>query len=482
MADAGAARQALPEALRPRYTAEPFLTDRMADALVAADLVVGRAGLVDLRRGGRGRRGLDPGAVSRMPAPTSATTRSYLAERGRRESPSPTRSSTPTGWSTEATALRDDAARAFHGGGREDAGPARCRGRAGRRADRAGRAPRCGCGRERRRHDRHGRSSASMPLAVERGIELRDRRAAGAADHAARRWAGRAPRVTGDDRRAGRPLLRLAAEAGVPAFMLGKGSDIVVADAGIRGPRHSDRAPTRSASTAHAGPRRGRRSDGRARAALRPCRAWPASTGRSASPARSAARSGPTRGRTAARWPHVVREVERLRRGAAGAARLAAAECGFAYRESRFKHGDDVVLGGTIELESGDPTAIERAHRRPPGARAERRSRWPTRTRAASSATRRATTPVVSSRPPASRATASAARQRQHPPRELHRHRPRCRRAADVRALGDHVRATVADRFGVELALRDRVRRAMLAGGRAHEPAARRHLRRWPIG
>jgi UDP-N-acetylglucosamine--N-acetylmuramyl-(pentapeptide) pyrophosphoryl-undecaprenol N-acetylglucosamine transferase len=44
MADAGAAREALPDALRARYTAEPFLTDRMADALVAADLVLGRAG------------------------------------------------------------------------------------------------------------------------------------------------------------------------------------------------------------------------------------------------------------------------------------------------------------------------------------------------------------------------------------------------------------------------------------------------------
>ncbi len=44
MADAGAARQALPEDLRARYTAEPFLTDRMADALVASDLVLGRAG------------------------------------------------------------------------------------------------------------------------------------------------------------------------------------------------------------------------------------------------------------------------------------------------------------------------------------------------------------------------------------------------------------------------------------------------------
>jgi UDP-N-acetylglucosamine--N-acetylmuramyl-(pentapeptide) pyrophosphoryl-undecaprenol N-acetylglucosamine transferase len=44
MAAAGAARQALPDEMRPRYTAEPFLTDRMAEALVAADLVVGRAG------------------------------------------------------------------------------------------------------------------------------------------------------------------------------------------------------------------------------------------------------------------------------------------------------------------------------------------------------------------------------------------------------------------------------------------------------
>ena len=44
MADAGAARETLPERVRPRYTAEPFLTDRMADALVAADVVVGRAG------------------------------------------------------------------------------------------------------------------------------------------------------------------------------------------------------------------------------------------------------------------------------------------------------------------------------------------------------------------------------------------------------------------------------------------------------
>lgn len=44
MADAHAVRDALPDALRDRYAVEPFLTDRMADALVASDLVVGRAG------------------------------------------------------------------------------------------------------------------------------------------------------------------------------------------------------------------------------------------------------------------------------------------------------------------------------------------------------------------------------------------------------------------------------------------------------
>jgi UDP-N-acetylglucosamine--N-acetylmuramyl-(pentapeptide) pyrophosphoryl-undecaprenol N-acetylglucosamine transferase len=44
MATALAARAGLPEATRHRYQPEPFLTDRMGEALVAADLVLGRAG------------------------------------------------------------------------------------------------------------------------------------------------------------------------------------------------------------------------------------------------------------------------------------------------------------------------------------------------------------------------------------------------------------------------------------------------------
>jgi UDP-N-acetylglucosamine--N-acetylmuramyl-(pentapeptide) pyrophosphoryl-undecaprenol N-acetylglucosamine transferase len=41
---ARASRERLPTAVRDRYRPEPYLTDRMADALVAADLVLGRAG------------------------------------------------------------------------------------------------------------------------------------------------------------------------------------------------------------------------------------------------------------------------------------------------------------------------------------------------------------------------------------------------------------------------------------------------------
>ena len=44
MAAALAARATLPAAMAERYDPQPFLTDRMAQALVAADLVVGRAG------------------------------------------------------------------------------------------------------------------------------------------------------------------------------------------------------------------------------------------------------------------------------------------------------------------------------------------------------------------------------------------------------------------------------------------------------
>jgi UDP-N-acetylmuramate dehydrogenase len=71
-------------------------------------------------------------------------------------------------------------------------------------------------------------------LAAERGIELRAEVAL--APLTTLRVGGPADRMASpEDGPALVAVLRLARDAGVPTFMLGKGSDIVVADAGIRG-------------------------------------------------------------------------------------------------------------------------------------------------------------------------------------------------------------------------------------------------------
>ena len=123
MADAGAARQHLPVELRPRYTAEPFLTDRMADALVAADLVVGRAGsstCAELTAVGV--------ASILVPYPYAGAHQRYNAALPRRRRAprrsSPTRTSTPTGWWPRSRALRDDATARPDGRGRATPRPA----------------------------------------------------------------------------------------------------------------------------------------------------------------------------------------------------------------------------------------------------------------------------------------------------------------------------------------------------------------------
>ena len=205
--------------------------------------------------------------------------------------------------------------------------------------------------------------------------------------------------------------------------------------------------------------------------------ALPASTGRSASPARSAARSGPMPARTEARWP---RCCARSRWSIVAAPRRASsAECGFAYRESRFKHADDVILGGVLDLGVGDPgdiSALVDAHqaqraatqpladqnagsvfRNPEGDHAGRLIE------AAGLKGRRIGTAVVST---------------------LHanfivtdRGRGRHRRPA----LGDHVRATVADRFGIQL--RYEIEFVGDSGrGCRERSAAGRGLRRWTVG
>jgi UDP-N-acetylmuramate dehydrogenase len=129
--------------------------------------------------------------------------------------------------------------------------------------------------------------------------------------------------------------------------------------------------------------------------------------------------------------------------------RMTATECAFAYRESRFKHGDEVVLAAALRLRPGDREAI--------GALV-----------AAHQARRQATQPLadqnagsVFRNPPGDHAgrLIEAAGLKGHRVGSamvstLHANfivTDRGGRAADVRALGDHVRASVADRFGVQL-------------------------------
>lgn len=239
--------------------------------------------------------------------------------------------------------------------------------------------------------------------------------------------------------------LTLARDAGVPLFMLGNGSDVVVADAGIRGLVVRNRA-------------RGLEVDGETLAAdsgapmamlVKRCTveglagfefgiSIPGSLG-GAVWANAGAHGGEMR--------DVVTQVEVLADGEPVV--LDAADCAFAYRESRFKHSREVVLGATIALQRGDRDEI--------AARV-----------AANQAQRKATQPLaeqnagsVFRNPPGDHAgrlidaaglkgfrlgTAQVS--------TLHANfmlSDPGGRAADVRTLGDHVRAVVAERFGVEL-------------------------------
>ena len=126
-----AAREALPEASRHRYRPYPFLRDDMLTALAAADLVVGRAGLVDARRGDRARPADGRRAVSARRRPPAGQCRE--PGRSRRRAAGRRR-----GVRRGGPARRGRAARRS-GGARRDVGggarprPARCDG-GGRRA------------------------------------------------------------------------------------------------------------------------------------------------------------------------------------------------------------------------------------------------------------------------------------------------------------------------------------------------------------
>jgi UDP-N-acetylmuramate dehydrogenase len=244
-------------------------------------------------------------------------------------------------------------------------------------------------------------------------------------------------------------LLRLAGEAGVEPFLLGKGSDIVVADAGIRGLVIRVRADAVDVEPPLVRAEAGASMTGLAKRCARDGLAgfdWgisiPGSFG-GAVWANAGAHGG--------QMADVVREVEVYDPREGSRRTIPAGEIGFAYRDSRFKHSPEVVLAGTMELREGDadeigalvaehqarrsatqPLADQNAgsvFRNPPGDHAGRL------VEAAGLKGHRIGTAEVSTLHANFIVTDRGAA-----------------RAADVRALGDHVRATVLGRFGVELA------------------------------
>ena len=243
--------------------------------------------------------------------------------------------------------------------------------------------------------------------------------------------------------------LRLARDAGLPGGVLGKGSDIVVSDRGIRGLVVRNRADAIRVDGAevHA-------ESGAAMAALvKRCTAAglgglefgisiPGSVG-GAVWANAGAHGGEMK--------DVVVTVDAWsgERDADGVVVVPAEECGFAYRSSSFKDGPWTILGARLRLTAGHPAEIAA---RVAANQAHRRATQPLADQNAGSVFRN---PVGDH---AGRLVDEAG---------LKGHRigsaevstlhanfivvDRGGAAADVRRLGDHVRAVVAERLGVEL-------------------------------
>jgi UDP-N-acetylmuramate dehydrogenase len=242
-------------------------------------------------------------------------------------------------------------------------------------------------------------------------------------------------------------VVTLAAEAEVPTFVLGKGSDIVVADAGIRGLVIRPRADGVTVDGLRLHAEAGASMTALAKRCARDGLAgfdWgisiPGSFG-GAVWANAGAHGGEMAG--------VLVEVEVLDPRDGTPRRLPAAECGFGYRESRFKHSSEVILGGDMQLETGDPAEIRakldahQAHRRATQPLADQNAGSVFRNPLGDHAGRLIEAAGLKGHRLGSAEVST-----------LHANfivTDRGGRAADVRALGDHVRATVADRFGVDL-------------------------------
>lgn len=192
-------------------------------------------------------------------------------------------------------------------------------------------------------------------LAAERGIPLESN--VPLSRFTTLRVGGPADRLASPgDRSALLACLELARDADVPWFVLGNGSDLVVADRGIRGlvVRNRARAVVVSGTEmrADAGTPMAlvvKRATAAGLAGIEFGISIPGTLG-GAVWANAGAHGGDMAG--------VVERVEGWDPGTGQVSERGPADCGFSYRESRFKHAPEVVIAATIRLTSGDPAAI----------------------------------------------------------------------------------------------------------------------------
>lgn len=242
--------------------------------------------------------------------------------------------------------------------------------------------------------------------------------------------------------------LRVAREAGVSCFVLGNGSDLVVADAGIRGLviRNRARSVTVEGTSLRA-------ESGAAMAMLVKRGTQEGLTGLEFGISIPGTLGGAVWANAGAHdgaMQQVVTRVGVWDSEADTERTLSAEECSFSYRESRFKHSAEVVLEATLALSTGDSAEIAR---RVDEHQAQRRATQPLADQNAGSVFRN---------PPgdhAGRLIEAAGlkgyRIRSASVSTLHANfivTDRGASASDVRALGDHVREAVSARFGVSLA------------------------------
>ncbi|HLA65418.1 MAG TPA: UDP-N-acetylmuramate dehydrogenase [Candidatus Saccharimonadales bacterium] len=283
-------------------------------------------------------------------------------------------------------------------------------------------------------------------LAAERGIELSA--AAPLAPLTTLRVGGRADRLgvagTRDELLA---LLRLGRDASAPCFVVGNGSDLVVADAGIRGLVVRNRARAVTIRGDELGADSGspmamlvKRCTAEGLGGLEFGISIPGTLG-GAVWANAGAHGGEMR--------EVVTQVEVWDPRDDRVRRMEDRACQFAYRESLFKHSPEVILAASLRLHHSDPGEIAS---RVAEHQAQRVATQPLADQNAGSVFRN---------PPGDHAGRlidaaglKGLRVGSASVSTIHANfivTDRGGHAADVQALGERVRATVHDRFDVEL-------------------------------